>query len=58
MESSKFKTKTIKQTVTFKASPHDVYEALMDSASIQSSQEPKPKSAARSVESSLPTMDI
>ena len=23
-------TKTIKQTVTFKASPHDVYEALMD----------------------------
>ena len=31
MESSKFKTKTIKQTVTFKASPHDVYEALMDS---------------------------
>jgi activator of HSP90 ATPase len=25
------KTKTIRQTVTFKASPHDVYEALMDS---------------------------
>ena len=25
------KTKSIKQTVTFKASPHDVYEALMDS---------------------------
>jgi activator of HSP90 ATPase len=24
-------TKTIRQTVTFKASPHDVYEALMDS---------------------------
>ena len=24
-------TKTIKQTVTFDASPHDVYEALMDS---------------------------
>ena len=24
-------TKTIEQTVTFKASPHDVYEALMDS---------------------------
>ena len=24
-------TKTVKQTVTFKASPHDVYEALMDS---------------------------
>jgi activator of HSP90 ATPase len=24
-------TKTIKQTVTFKAGPHDVYEALMDS---------------------------
>ena len=24
-------TKTIKQTTTFKASPHDVYEALMDS---------------------------
>ena len=24
-------TKAIKQTVTFKASPHDVYEALMDS---------------------------
>jgi activator of HSP90 ATPase len=23
--------KTVKQTVTFKASPHDVYEALMDS---------------------------
>jgi activator of HSP90 ATPase len=23
-------TKTLKQTVTFKASPHDVYEALMD----------------------------
>ena len=23
-------TKTIKQSVTFKASPHDVYEALMD----------------------------
>lgn len=27
----KMETKTIKQTVTFKASPHDVYEALMDS---------------------------
>ncbi len=25
-------TKTIEQTVTFKASPHDVYESLMDSA--------------------------
>jgi activator of HSP90 ATPase len=25
------KTKTIRQTVTFKASPHEVYEALMDS---------------------------
>lgn len=25
------KTRTIKQTVTFKASPHEVYEALMDS---------------------------
>ena len=25
------KTKTIRQSVTFKASPHDVYEALMDS---------------------------
>ena len=25
------KTKTIKQSVTFKASPHVVYEALMDS---------------------------
>ena len=25
------KTKTIRQTITFKASPHDVYEALMDS---------------------------
>lgn len=25
------KTRTIKQSVTFKASPHDVYEALMDS---------------------------
>lgn len=25
------KTKTIRQTVNFKASPHDVYEALMDS---------------------------
>ena len=25
------KTKTIHQSVTFKASPHDVYEALMDS---------------------------
>lgn len=25
------KTKTIRQTVTFKASPHDVYETLMDS---------------------------
>ena len=24
-------TRTIKQTVTFKAAPHDVYEALMDS---------------------------
>jgi uncharacterized protein YndB with AHSA1/START domain len=24
-------TKTVKQSVTFKASPHDVYEALMDS---------------------------
>jgi activator of HSP90 ATPase len=24
-------TKTIRQTVTFKTSPHDVYEALMDS---------------------------
>ena len=24
-------TKTVKQTVTFKASPHEVYEALMDS---------------------------
>ena len=24
-------TKTIEQTVTFKASPHDVYESLMDS---------------------------
>jgi activator of HSP90 ATPase len=24
-------TKTIRQSVTFKASPHDVYEALMDS---------------------------
>jgi len=24
-------TKTVEQTVTFKASPHDVYEALMDS---------------------------
>jgi hypothetical protein len=23
-------TKTIKQTVTFKASPHEVYDALMD----------------------------
>lgn len=25
------KTKTVRQTVVFKASPHDVYEALMDS---------------------------
>ena len=25
------KTKNIKQTVTFKASPHEIYEALMDS---------------------------
>ncbi len=25
------KTKTINQTITFKASPHDVYEMLMDS---------------------------
>ena len=25
-------TRTIEQTVTFKASPHDVYESLMDSA--------------------------
>ena len=25
------KTKTIKQTVSFKASPHDIYEILMDS---------------------------
>ena len=25
------RTKTIRQSVTFKASPHDVYEALMDS---------------------------
>ncbi len=25
------KTKTIRQSVTFKADPHDVYEALMDS---------------------------
>ena len=25
------KTKTIKQSVTFKASPHEVYQALMDS---------------------------
>ena len=25
------KTKTIKQSVTFRAKPHDVYEALMDS---------------------------
>lgn len=25
------KTKTIRQTITFKASPHEVYEALMDS---------------------------
>jgi activator of HSP90 ATPase len=25
------KTKTIRQSVTFKASPHEVYEALMDS---------------------------
>lgn len=25
------KTKTIKQTIFFKAEPHDVYEALMDS---------------------------
>lgn len=25
------KTKTIRQTVTFKSSPHDVYETLMDS---------------------------
>ena len=24
-------TKTVKQTVTFKANPHDIYEALMDS---------------------------
>jgi activator of HSP90 ATPase len=24
-------TKTVKQTVTFRANPHDVYEALMDS---------------------------
>ncbi len=24
-------TKTVEQTVTFNASPHDVYEALMDS---------------------------
>ena len=24
-------TKTIEQTVTIKASPHDIYEALMDS---------------------------
>lgn len=24
-------TKTVKQTVTFRASPHDIYEALMDS---------------------------
>jgi len=24
-------TRTIRQTVTFKASPHDIYEALMDS---------------------------
>ena len=27
-------TKTVKQTVTFKASPHDVYEALMDSKKV------------------------
>ena len=27
----KLNTKTIEQTVTFNASPHDVYEALMDS---------------------------
>jgi activator of HSP90 ATPase len=27
----KMETRTIKQTVTFKAAPHDVYEALMDS---------------------------
>lgn len=26
------KTKTIRQTVTFKANPHDVYEALMDAS--------------------------
>ena len=26
------KTRTIRQAVTFKASPHEVYEALMDSA--------------------------
>ena len=25
-------TKTIRQSITFKATPHDVYEALMDSA--------------------------
>ncbi len=25
-------TRTIEQTVTFKASPHEVYESLMDSA--------------------------
>ena len=25
------RTKTVRQSVTFKASPHDVYEALMDS---------------------------
>ncbi|MBM3157387.1 MAG: hypothetical protein FJ004_08910, partial [Chloroflexi bacterium] len=30
-EEAVMKTKTIRQTVTFKASPHEVYEALMDS---------------------------
>jgi len=31
MRRQKVKTKNIRQSVTFKASPHEVYEALMDS---------------------------
>ncbi len=40
-------SKTIRQSVTFKATPHQVYEALMDSRKHGSSQAMPPTSAAR-----------
>ncbi|HIN05951.1 MAG TPA: hypothetical protein EYM65_06900 [Dehalococcoidia bacterium] len=48
-------TKTIEQTVTIKANPHDVYEALMDSENTPNSPGLRLTSAGRSVARSLPT---